>query len=430
MLKKSILYIVIVFISFPFSLKSEDSMQLNIAWRQEIFPKEIKEAFFSVDGNFIYTAIGNTIHKVSSSTGEFLSAFQTDNPETNIGHMCLSKEGNFIITDDGTRTIKIWDTKSETVIKQIDYYKSSAPIWGVTSFNIFNDENIIIFSFYEYYDDNNYNNHLVLYDIELEQVIKRIPTDCFYTKIIISNDGTKFVTGGNYRDINNKNYNQTLLWSVESLTVIDTIESLEAGIEEYYTIKFSPDDKFVGTLNKNDYRTRIYNLETKTIVFISNEMKYCGNFEFLPDNLHFLSSYSDIEANYELILSDFSNEIQEFNILAGTMDTYNADGTWKIFCSSFTSPMYMLTNKTESVNEEIFGIKIYQVKSDIIIEDTYGTIKPLDVIIYDLQGKIVYQNRFEYSERIVINTELLSGFYICSVINGSYSYSKKIEIIK
>jgi len=113
MLQK-IFLIALAFILFASNTKATPP-NLVLEWQKDIFPTEINFSKFSVDGKYIYCAIGNTIQKMDASNGEFVSIFE-DKDKYWIYEMQISEQGNIIATRDGGGDINLWDTKLEKII--------------------------------------------------------------------------------------------------------------------------------------------------------------------------------------------------------------------------------------------------------------------------------------------------------------------------
>jgi len=414
-------------------LLSQDSLDLEIVWQKEVFPKEIKFANFSADGQWIYAAIGNTIEKISAETGEYISVFSTEGISSGIYDMDISGLGNLILTRDGGGAINIWDTRLEKAVKYINSFTQSPGYDGIVSTAISPDETKMVLCVSQYKGGINFDYFVVIFDLILEKEIKRVSVTAKFNKIKFSHDGKYFATGGWYKDQwEDKNYDQVILWSTETWAPIDTIETLEGVGSGYTYLKFSKDDLLFGCTRRTPSDTRIYDLFTKSI--IKNPGKNYPSFEILPDNEHFLFFF--VHGNYDLELHNRIEKIHSYSIPTDIIDVFNDNDNWKIICAAGNYPITMLSKKpigidTEPKLKEIITISF--LNNNIIIQTENIYEDSLITEIYDLQSKIVFSQTFENTNpnnRITIPMHLNSGIYFCKVKAGDKEYSQKIEIVR
>ncbi len=417
------------------TLQAQDSLDLEIVWQKEVFPKEISDAKFSADGQWIYAAVGNTIEKISIETGEFLSSFDNLGISNVIGSIDISTLGNIMVTRELGLEVNLWDTNLEKVIKHISYTKTPN-VDGVRAVALSPDEKRLVLSIYEYNSNNHsYIWYLVIYDIQFDNEIKRINGNNAYNYIKFSHDGKYFATGGFYDDKGDgKLYDQVILWSTETWEPVDTIETLAGSGSGYRVIKFSKDDKYLSCVRNTPYDGRIYDLILTQDIFNSDININCYNIELLPDNYHFFVYYYDIKKGDSLELHNYQNTLKSFDITAEITDSYNADGNWKILCTSTKFPLILMTKKPVEVeiqfpdNEKI---NISQIENQIIIETNNINNPDFNVELYNIKGNLVYSETIENinpNSKYNLALKLPSGMYICNIKAGEKIFSHKFVV--
>jgi WD40 repeat protein len=401
--------------------KAQYSLDLEILWQKEVFPIEILDAKFSVDGQFIYAAVDTTIKKMSTNTGEFLSEF--DRVDTNfiyiLDDMDISKSGNYIVNTNGNGSVIVWDTREEKKVKQIQI--------GASAVTITTDDKYLLIA-----SQRPESYGVIVYNMLTEQQERVIPVNGSICLIKVSHDGKYFATGGWYKDQwEDKNYDEVILWSTETWAPVDTIETLDGAGDGYKVIKFSKDDKYLGCVRFTPNDGRIYNTQTRTLLANSTIGEMCYNMEFLnKDFLLFSDGGSHIELrNLDILL-------RKFQCYSSTMDSFDSLGFLKIFSCAGDYPMTMLKNKLVGVETALIekeNINIFQEGNQIIIETKNINFPSLNVEIYDLLGTVIYTEQFENNSIITkykLDKNLPSGIFIVKVKAGAQDYSQKIKIVR
>jgi hypothetical protein len=402
-------------------LQAADSLDLEVVWQKEVFPKNISDAKFSVDGKWIYAAIENKIEKLSSVSGEFISIF--DNVDSafiyQITSLNISKSGNYIVGTNGNGAVVVYDTRTEKKIKQLQLGTSCVDI-------TIDDKYLLIFSA----RDESYG--VIVYNMQTDQQEKLLKMDNSQNVIKVSHDGRYFAVGGYYTDKNdNKTYDQVTLWDAGTWKCIDTIENLRGSGVGYRHIKFSNDDKYLGVVRGDPNDGRIYDLNNKILITTSTIGEMCLNIEFLSGYFLLIcdgGSYFELR-NKEQIIKKYQNH-------SSIMTNYNSNDKWNIFLGAGPFPITFLTQKTTGIENPIIDddiIHIFVQNNNIVLELQNIKEKNIAIEIYDLQGRIIYQdtiNILSPNNKLLLNINLFTGFYICKVKSGIKEFSQKIEIVR
>ncbi|MFC2130995.1 T9SS type A sorting domain-containing protein [Bacteroidota bacterium] len=354
-IKILLLFSIILGIQCNVSLQAQESVDLEVVWQKEVFPKDITEAYFSADGQWIYAAVGNTIEKISVSTGEFSSTFSPEGMSKGINGMDISELSNLIVTHDGNGGISLWDTHLEKAIKYKSFSTKINYDGAIAVAISPNEKYLSLLVTVWNSNTNERDGYFVIYDILNDTEIKRISTNQDCRTIKFSHNGKYFATGGYYKyndGTGEKDYDQIILWSCETWEPIDTIENLEGTGEGYRRIKFSKDDKYLGCVRKGAYDARIYELNSLNLVKISEEGRLCFNIELLPDNNHYLLSYATWDSDFDLVLYDFNSTINNFPFIAEQMDYCDFDDDLKVFCCGGKYPLTILAKKTIGIETQ------------------------------------------------------------------------------
>jgi len=431
MLQK-IFLIALAFILFASNTKATPP-NLVLEWQKDIFPTEINFSKFSVDGKYIYCAIGNTIQKMDASNGEFVSIFE-DKDKYWIYEMQISEQGNIIATRDGGGDINLWDTKLEKSFKHIPFGTGEGSS-GAFCFDITPDGNfLIVGNLTEIEEPQQQYFNLLLYDIQKSEIIKSVPFDNALVKIKFSHNGKYFVTGAIYSKDDNypeEWYDQLILWETDSCKQIailrDTLTLKGETPGGYRILKFSYNDKYLGAVNINPWETYIYDLSKLELVKKSDG-RTCVNVEFLPDSTFYILSYIPSEF-YEIGTNNYVGKADFFmSKIESSLLTKN------IFFIQNSFDLYFMSQSTSTI-KEIYKhegkISINTINNQIIVINADSFKKQIQIIITNISGKTIYTkdlSNIQANEKLNLNLELPSGFYICKIIEESNVYSEKIEI--
>lgn len=412
-------------------------VSLNLVWQKNIYPVQIINAVFSVDGNFIYLAVGNTIQKMDAKSGEFVSVFDKADtlPYSAIDDFYITPSGNYLLTRDDGGMVKIWDTRIEKAIFQLSIVNKPG-YDGIRACSISPDEKYIILGVAVYVGGVDDNSFLVLYDINLKKEVKRIQMGSDYgwiTKIAVSHDGKYFATGSVYQEqtLDKFWHDRLILWDTESITPVDTLEDIKTGTSSggYKQLKFSYENKYLGCLRMSPWEVHIYDATTGFRVK-SSDGRSCLGIEFLPDSSSYLLSYYSFPEFYELGSNKFFGKAERWmGVLASSTKTkqilaVNGDSLY-LYSLPFTG--------VKEINKSIEGIKLVPLNGQILLMNDFTFYEKLSVMITDLLGKKIYEEEFINvmpNSKITLKTELQSGIYICKILAGNKEYSQKIQIVR
>jgi len=413
-------------------LLSQEPIDLEILWQKEVFPKEIKFAQFSADGQWIYAATGSGIEKISAETGEFVSSFSTDA----IYNFELSQKGDFIITTNGEDKATIWKVIEQIRFMDLNFKTENNEF--VQTATISPDEKYAICGTL-IAGINNANSKLVIMDIFKNAIFKTLLFPGKITTIKFSHDGKYFATGGWYSKndgYGEKDYDQVILWSTETWDPVKTIENLEGNGSGYQYLKFSNNDKYLVVKRPTPYDARVYDIETKEIYKKSDYKKYCALLEVLPDNRHFIIAYASPIGESSFEIHDLEGKISELGVKVGCIDSYESDVNWQIFCGAYWDPMIMLTNKPIGVETEPIkyeNISISNDNNNLVIQTENILDNTLLLEISDLKGKVVLSEILQnniLNNKILFPVNLNSGVYICKITAGDKTYTHKFQIVR
>jgi hypothetical protein len=91
------------------------------------------------------------------------------------------------------------------------------------------------------------------------------------------------------------------------------------------------------------------------------------------------------------------------------------------------------TSSIKEINNNEEKISINTINNQIIVINTDSFKKLIQIIITDISGKTIYTkdlSNIQADEKLNLNLELPSGFYICKIIEENNVYSEKIEIVR
>jgi len=108
--------------------------------------------------------------------------------------------------------------------------------------------------------------------------------------------------------------------------------------------------------------------------------------------------------------------------------------TKNIFFIQNSFDLYFMSQSTSTI-KEIYKhegkISINTINNQIIVINADSFKKQIQIIITNISGKTIYTkdlSNIQANEKLNLNLELPSGFYICKIIEESNVYSEKIEI--
>ena len=432
-MKKLNLLFTLAFILFASNTKAT-SPNLVLEWQKDIFPTEINFSKFSVDGKYIYCAIGNTIQKMDASNGEFVSIFE-DKDKYWIYEMQISEQGNIIATRDGGGDINLWDTKLEKSFKHIPFGTGEGSS-GAFCFDITPDGNfLIVGNLTEIEEPQQQYFNLLLYDIQKNEIIKSVPFDNSLVKIKFSHNGKYFVTGAIYSKDDNypeEWYDQLILWETDSCKQIailrDTLTKNGETPGGYKFLKFSYNDKYLGAVNINPWETYIYDL-SKLELEKKSDGRTCANIEFLPDTTNYIFSYIPSEF-YEIGTNNYVGKADFF------MSKIESSFITKKVLIQSGDVLYLMSQNISSIkeiNNNKGKISINTINNQIIVINSDSFKKQIQIIITDISGKTIYTKELsnvQVNEKLNLNLELPTGLYLCKIIEENNVYSEKIEIVR
>lgn len=411
-------------------------VSLNLEWKKNVYPVQIIGAVFSADGNYIFSAIGNSIQKMDAKTGEFLSVFDKADtlPYSAIDELYITPSGNYILTRDDGGVAKIWDTRIEKAIFQLSIVNKPG-YDGIRACSISPDEKYLLLGVSVYVGGVDYNAFLVQYDINLQKEIRRIPMGFEYgeiTKIAISNDGRYFVTGSIYQEQTMDKFwhDRLILWDTETITPIDTLEDIQTGNSSggYRQLKFSYNNQYLGCLRISPIEVHIYDVKTNIRVK-SSDGRSCLGFEFLPDSLSYLLAYYPFPEFYELNSNKYIGKADRWmGVLTSSTKTkqilaVNGDSLF-LYSLPFTSVTDLLTSSPSFKINSLNGFIVFENKT------LFGDI---NFAISDILGKQIYEEKLITvmpNNIYQLKAALPSGLYICNITTKNKEYSQKIEIVR
>lgn len=429
-MSKKIFLIATAFLLFASNTKATPPAEpdLTIEWQKYMYPTEISFAKFSADGNYIYCAVGNTIKKMDASNGEFVSTF--DNVDTlfiyQINKMQISNSGNYIVADNGDGAALVYDTKTEKKIKQLQI--------GASCVSITNDDKYLLIG-----SGRPETSGVIIYNLQADKIDTVLSfAHNGISAIQISHNGKYFVIGYKERkvDIEEIWYQKLILWDCNTFEQITVLENIELSSDwGYRHLKFSNDDNYLGVVREN-YIALAYNLITKEILIMSDLLRKCWNFEFLPDTNLYLIFYADWDGYYELELHNSTTKLNSYHYNDDIIETFGTSENWKVFYGGGRADFYLFKNTKTStlptiINKENISIITNNNLICIDLIDIHS--EQLSIIISDLLGKTIYTENIQVSQsncKIPINLNLNTGTYLCKVIAGNKEYTQKIEIVR
>jgi len=431
-MKTKLILIIIILLALAGleQVKTQEPIDLEIVWQKEVFPKEIRFAHFSSDGQWIYAATNNAIEKISVEIGEFESYLLQIIPLVDFGFT----NNDIMIATDRNGTVVLLDCKNEMTIKNLNY--TSDPNVYARCVTISPDAIYAICGTVNSEDNMNQSNIIVVNNFT-DEIIRNIRINGVIEDIQISHNGKYFATGSwhEYNDgAGKKYYDQVILWSTETWAPVDTIETLGGVGSGYDEIKFSMDDKYLGCVRHYPSDGRIYNIENKEL--IQSAESDCYSFEFLPDNYHYLLYYNDQKLGRMLNLYNPTGLLETFDIPSTNIVSFGNDTNFKIFCNTGKISMTMLKNtivgiETQFLENGIINISLINNQIIIQIENIFQKILLCEIV--DVKGKVVFSQIIENNNpngRILLNPILITGIYICNVKFSDKIYSQKIEIVR
>ncbi len=427
---KRALYLFVMLIPVLLSAQT-GTLGLDVVWQKEIPGLDVSQAKFSADGRYLYLAVGTEIRKMSVENGEVVSNFP-DHVDYDINEMNISKNGNYLVVVTGAGSAHVFDLRTEKKVFKIPT-DSNTLIDPVYTADISNNEELLYLGGYV-----NNDCYTVVYNFIEDKEVARVYVGGIFKKLKLSHDGKQFVTGTSYKNYMNEYYNRLVLWSTDSMKQVAVLEDVEANPDGFYYIKFSNNDKYLG-YNRKNYTSlkrtmRILSINTNELIFQSDSLINCYQFEILPDNESFLLYYYSNIIGHKVELHDFSSKIKEYVMNAGIMDSYDSSGVWKVLCHG-NSIFTLLTNSTNYVNDQnpdkniIMSVE----NGNIIMEVNEIISSSVNVTIYDLLGNIIYSEIVENSAssgRYTLNVILPSGVYISKAQADGKEYSFRLNVVR
>ena len=376
---------------------------LEVVWQKRLYPTKVDFAKFSKDGNYIYCAVGNTIKKMDSKTGDFISTF--DNVDSSfiyiVDRMQISNSGNFIVAHNGNGAAFVYDTRNERKVKQIQL--------GASAVTLSTDDRFLIFG-----SSRPESKGIVVYNLmndTIERVINYQHNGI--NQIKISHDGRYFVTGSTVKNYDNTFNDQLILWDAVTMQQISVLESINTGTTfgGFNKLVFSIDDKYLGSVRRKPWEVIIHNLVSKERIKKSDG-RSCVNIEYLPDSTSYMLSY--IPAEIYDINTDKLIEIMN-KYMGRTASSYSSR---QLFVQNGDSIFLYTMKPTTSVAEEITNTFTLSPNpaTDYIevaiptLKRGLGGVAPV-VRVYDVLGKEVLNTSMSFlrKQESPVNTDEIPG---------------------
>lgn len=403
--------------------------ELNVVWENNVDPSEIVFAKFSKDGKWIYRGFSNTIDKINPLTGEFVSSFNNTGASTIYVEADMSETGNYILTGENSQNLCLWDLANERIKKYINMNVfSENPSYSVVA--ISPDEKYII-AFINGTTNPN-KNALVKYDIEKDSVVlKLIDAPIRYVKIKYSPDGKYIAVGMVYYSMSSPYPRTELeLLNPEDFSLIAVLENVDYNIP-YRKLEFSRNGKYLGCLKQ--WNLKVFDMETKKMVYSTNENLECYGFGFYPDTDYMIidASSQDTSIITQVELPSF-NETRRIGLKGAGYITefykYNDESILALVSNGIFSRVF--SNKSVSVQED--EQTNFTIKSEREITIT-AELEILKVTIVDSSGKIIHQKDISSNPKnnYTIENTFPTGTYICTIttIDGK-TYSKAFQVVR
>ena len=402
-------------------------VDLEVVWQRYMYPTEISFAKWSVDGNYIYCAVGNNIQKLDANTGQWISAFDNTStpPVYGADMMAIRYSDDEIITNYGSY-IYIWDILTEKVKRVIYEPQILNGCIGITP-----DEKYLIIESY-----NKDHKGFIVYNYKKNKIDTVINFEHMGWVNAFSHDGKYFAIGSSYEDFYKKWHQLVTLWETGTWKKIAVLEDIIVGSSKgYRNLKFSDDDKYLAVVREN-YKAAIYDLNVKQIIHSSDLNRYCMNAAFIPDLVHYLIFYVTQNNEYELELHNLSTKLKTYNYQDHIIESFGGPSNWKIFYGGGRDTFYVFKNRysgVEEPEETKNKLNIFTENGNVSIQIDEVVTDRVEIIIYDLLGKNIYSeviNDGLTGVKYNLKTNLATGVYICKFIIGKKEYSKKFEIVR
>jgi WD40 repeat protein len=415
-MKKFLLLVVALIIILAANVFSQ--LALEVVWEKP--SEEITDAKFSPDGKFVYCAIGKTIKKLDVETGEFITTF-----DNSLGKdiyktmsMNISDDGRYIATGNGG-AVGIWDTQQNKLIKE--------PNVSATAATFYNNTTMLIVS------NKSNDQKIILYDILTDKFLDTISYHFLMTQIQTSKDGTKFITGSVYKDLQGEGHCKVTLWDMATLKPIKDFEDEGGDFDGFTKIQISNNNRLVGMADLGYPRTaKIFDVETGNIVKQSDIGMIGYNFELLPNDYYLLYQWDENNQ------SVYSSNIYQYPVLfqskinrrtSGVLISkgiINENENQIILFQGLPNFMLLYTNSITGVNTIPVNQFKIKVDKEIIIVNFDGA---ENMKIIDMLGNTLF-NMNVTEPKISLPNIYPAGNYLCVIMSRNREYSQKFQVVR
>ena len=389
-------------------------------WEQTYDEVQINYAKFSPDGKYIYAMYRYTIKKISAETGEELSVFDNSVAEYiyELSDLKISKSGKYLVTTNFAGAAIIWDTEQEKAIKFLKI--------KVATVDISLDDNLLYIS-----SDSEYK--ITIYDWRNEEVVKESLTHPIQIRTIkLSPNGQLLAGSGIIPDPDDPDIGNSVLklYDAENLSGIKELFNASGYSISRDRINFSNDDMYLSYISINNLTGFIYEIDSYERIFTSDSE--CLYLKFLPNNYNFFVSRNFFNGNYEFQLHNLDQYIKSFDDPIAALDFIEVNDRILMFYRSRAQVNKCLLHEVDLLNsvgdDEIipFSVDYSDNHLSIIFEDS--VFPNYSIEIYNISGSLIFSQDSIEDSNSNYKLNLASGAYICKIIIGNKTYTKKFII--
>lgn len=382
------------------------------------FSPSNKSLYFPADTGYYtngnsYTA--SKIFQISTETGEMISC--SDKTEE-IYEFELSALGNIYVTLQN-KGITIRDAKTHQILSTIlnpSYEKSY-----ISNVLISNDEKYLIMNQGKQlsdYPNYQYENSLIVYDIQAEKTIKKIPSNNI-EKWRMSPNG-KTIAASVYSSDNNILF---YLFNTTDWTIINTEK-----ITGVTGINYSSDGVCVAVnTTRGCY---IINTETMSIKKYEEQEVFGSPYYivFLQDHDNYIVRYydrSNVEYKNDLIVQRYycDYEIIESNL-------YN--NQFQMFAHFGANYVMLIPKVTDIVENKSESVSVVFSNNRLQIHNNVMDYTNAELYICDIRGNMVHSEQIQLNTGSVyyINMPCQNGVYFYRIVSGLKSFTGKFEVVR
>ncbi|MDA3842763.1 MAG: hypothetical protein PF588_00150 [Candidatus Kapabacteria bacterium] len=419
---------------------ASSDVDLSLKWQIDTDSLNITHAQFSHDGKYVYVSSGNNIYKVSTEFGAVVSKFENtfDPPITAIVSLDMSANGDSLATHDKLGNIHFWDTEKE---KMTGHFKIPAselnPFYRGVTFSLDFKQVFAILRCKE--NGFKMTSEIVKYDITENFKLDSLNLDTlmlpWLSAIQMSHDGKSFAFDLQ-QNIKHDSYwfyyNDILVYdskTFEQLHYIDIEQTSDYHLPNY--IKFSEDDRYIGRVMKESYEateTIICDVNSESLIFGNETVpNNFDNFEFFKDSDHYIVN-NRYKPSFEILSIQDVSFSKSYDYSLDLIEVSNNDKYVFISDSNMIHIFDVKETGIQDLTTNASYIRVSASNGSIIVrsDELYG--RNAQVIICDLLGRPIHSISSYNQKEIVINHNLLSGFYLCNVVVGADVYSYRILI--